>query len=157
MIGRRSLFVLAACLGSSALASPHKAESPVKRVEKVFLLQGKMEPVKVLLLKDVKDGAEKVMRMPDLVGHGDKEEKISQLPPHDMPSDASAMSTGSSAKNHLAVQPTQYNPIKFSKANIKGTLRLPRVRFARVGVPLDIRDESPSLDFVSKSLKESDF
>jgi hypothetical protein len=47
--------------------------------------------------------------------------------------------------------------IAFRAAKIKGVARLPRVKFARVSVPMEIRDESPSLDFTEKTLKDSGY
>lgn len=47
--------------------------------------------------------------------------------------------------------------LRFGMVKITGTLRLPRVKFARVGVAMDLRDEMPSLDFTQKSLKDSGF
>jgi hypothetical protein len=45
----------------------------------------------------------------------------------------------------------------FGAEKIKGTVRLPRVKFARVGIPMELRDETPSLDFTEKTLKDSGF
>jgi len=50
-----------------------------------------------------------------------------------------------------------FNALRFGVVRISGTLRLPRVKFARVGVAMDLRDEMPSLDFTQKSLKDSGF
>jgi len=45
----------------------------------------------------------------------------------------------------------------FGAAKIKGLVRLPRVKFARVGIPMELRDEAPSLDFTEKTLKDSGY
>jgi hypothetical protein len=45
----------------------------------------------------------------------------------------------------------------FKKEVITGAVRLPRVKFARVGVPMELRDEEPSLDFTHKTLKDSGY
>jgi hypothetical protein len=47
--------------------------------------------------------------------------------------------------------------VLFSAAKIKGTVRLPRVKFARVGIPMELRDEAPSLDFTEKTLKDDGY
>jgi hypothetical protein len=48
-------------------------------------------------------------------------------------------------------------PMTFKASVIVGQVRLPRVKFARVGVPMELRDEEPSLDFNSKTLKDNGY
>jgi hypothetical protein len=47
--------------------------------------------------------------------------------------------------------------LSFSRVKIEGKVRLPRVKFARVGMTMELRDESPSLDFTDKTLKDSGY
>lgn len=156
-------FMQGILLGAAVFCTPAFAKfHSAKEGAKVFLLEARGEPAQVVPLKILKETEAVMMRMPDLGASG--------------VSTSAAPSEGKSARDgHKKLHATDSHsapieeptavagdkpaakPLKFSKAKIKGTLRLPRVKFARVGVPLDIRDEIPSLDFTSKSLKDGDF
>lgn len=72
----------------------------------------------------------------------------------------SARGSSKSTLRELPPSPTGKESLKslrFDAVKISGTLRLPRVKFARVGMAMDLRDEMPSLDFTQKSLKDSGF
>ncbi|MCX6124912.1 MAG: hypothetical protein NTV34_09220 [Proteobacteria bacterium] len=43
---------------------------------------------------------------------------------------------------------------KFKAMRVAGTVRMPRVEFARSRQPLGIREESPDLDFSNRSLRD---
>jgi hypothetical protein len=47
--------------------------------------------------------------------------------------------------------------LKFKPTNILGTVKLPRVKFSSFSPAIDLREETPSLDFTAKSLKDGGF
>jgi len=47
--------------------------------------------------------------------------------------------------------------LKFKPTNILGTVKLPRVKFSSFNPAIDLHEETPSLDFTAKSLKDGGF
>jgi hypothetical protein len=45
-------------------------------------------------------------------------------------------------------------PLKFKAKNIVGTVKLPKVKFGNFRPGVNLREEMPSIDFTSKSLKD---
>ena len=152
---KRAIYFLVGAISFAipALGSSHTAKFGAK----VFVLRGINETTRVVPIKDLSHQTGVFMRMPDLAG-----ESSSQKPSQKYPEPEKAQ-TGSSAYKSIITrtengQPAEkIKPLKFSSAKITGTLRLPRVKFARVGLPMEIRDELPSLDFTQKSLKDGGF
>ena len=136
-----------------AKASSHTSADRVK----IFVLRGASKSSLVLPAGDAKKQTTTFMRMPDL-GTGTLS---SSETGHKREGKGHAGVAGSSKNKHGALAEPQLGsgkrPLQFSSSKISGTLRLPRVRFARVGVPMENRDEFPSLDFTQKSLKENGY
>ncbi len=139
--------------GELANANSHTGTDRVK----IFVLRGESKSSLVLPAKDAKNQTTTFMRMPDLGGGN----LASLESGHKGEGKGHAGVTGPSKNKPGELAETQIGsakrPLQFSSSKISGTLRLPRVRFARVGVPMENRDEFPSLDFTQKSLKENGY
>ena len=149
---------------SVAMAKSHTRQDRVK----IFVLSDNAKPVLVLPSKDAQKQTATFMRMPDLGANSGSQEGAShQASNHGGAADRSAAAQktagheGSKKQNSdTPPQPqigTAKRPMQFSGAKISGTLRLPRIKFARVGVPMENRDEFPSLDFTPKSLRDNGY
>lgn len=147
----RIILVISCLMASNAYANFHSA----KEGAKVFILQGQQKTARVIPLKSVGESDGTMMRMPDLgeVSEKDAVHKVSSIKSNEKDVAKSKVVLKLNAPKAEPVA----KPLRFSKTKINGTLRLPRVKFARVGLPVDIREELPTLDFTSKSLKDSDF
>ena len=135
---------------------------------KAFLLRGPTKPTPVVSMKDATKNEQVFMRMPDLgidnavvkdiAGNERPEESEKVIFAHEKKLKNRARGSKSILKESSPrSDKTASKPIRFGTVKISGTLRLPRVKFARVGISMDLRDETPSLDFTQKSLKDSDF
>ncbi len=160
-----ALALLMISLGSHALA-----KGQVDDVNsKVFVLRGPTKPAPVITLKEATKQKKEFMRMPDLGGDesrsatvhsseignegfdGQRSSHVAGMKSKDGKSKSTLRAALSSSESRLP------KAMHFGTVKISGTLRLPRVKFARVGVAMDVRDEMPSLDFTQKSLKDSGF
>jgi hypothetical protein len=146
----RAVLMISISMAGSAFA---KAQPAVDRA-KIFVLRGNARPTLVLPAKEAKTQRGAFMRMPDLGGVGGGRSSEDQK--------TVDKRKGSDHREVALRAPepalgTAKKPLQFSSAMISGTLHMPRVKFARVGVPMENRDEMPSLDFTQKSLNESGF
>jgi hypothetical protein len=111
-----------------------------KKTERVYFVRDAEDPV-VIGAKE-NNGKGLIMRDPNLGSSGplvEKKAKVNKLP----------------AKPTI-VQKKVKKPsfVAFKPLKISATLRMPRVEFGRVALPVGIREELPSTDFISKSLSE---
>lgn len=57
-------------------------------------------------------------------------------------------------KTIVKVLPRKSSALAFKPMKIGGTMRMPRVEFGRVALPVSIREEEPSTDFIARSLDD---
>ena len=122
---------------------------------KVFIIQGREKPAKVLPAKKASEGLGIMMRMPNL-----DQSSVVGSPNSRDPQEALGGENKSTKKSsHKSKLAKKEEPIRlqFSKARIKGALRLPRVKFSKVGPPVEIREALPDIDFNNRTLTESGF
>ena len=136
---------------TSAFASFHTA----KEGSKVFIIESKEKPAKVLPAQKASESQGIMMRMPNLdestvEGAPHKQNTRNLSNPHVDSSKNSKSKTTASKKSKVTT-------LKFSKSKINGELRLPRVKFSKVRPAVDIREEMPDVDFNRKTLTESGF
>ena len=137
---------------------------------KAFLLRGPTRPTPVVTMKEASKQKNEFMRMPDLGGEavvnaanqltGTKDEGggVDKISSHHSLSNPRSDNTKSTLRaTNSRADAGRLKSLRFGTVKISGAVRLPRVKFARVGVALDLRDEMPSLDFTQKSLKDSGF
>jgi hypothetical protein len=118
---------------------------------KIFVLREDSKASLVLPAKDAHRQTATFMRMPDL----GLTNSLSNSATH-----SSTNANPKASKKAVATGPmlgSYKRPMQFSSAKISGVMHLPRVKFARVGVAMENRDEFPSLDFTQKSLKENGY
>ncbi|MCX6119056.1 MAG: hypothetical protein NT027_16085 [Proteobacteria bacterium] len=109
--------------------------------EKVYILNESEDPVAIATKSKVTEGA-LYMRDPNISGQGLKP-KIAE------PSVKPAIKKSLVAKSTPKAKPQSKKPFR-----IAATVRLPRVEFSRVALPLGLREESMNADFLSKSLDQ---
>lgn len=111
-----------------------------KKAERVYFVRDAEDPVVIGAKENTGKGL--IMRDPNLGSSGllaEKKAKVNKLP-----------------AKPVIVQKKSKKPsaIAFKPLRISATLRMPRVEFGRVALPVGIREELPSTDFISKSLSE---
>lgn len=126
-----------------------------KEGAKVFIIESKEKPVKVLPATKASEGQGVMMRMPNLdastvVAVPDSQSK-NNSEVSSRPKPRRAQTSNNIRKN------TEASTLRFTRAKIQGALRMPRVKFTKVAPSVDIREEIPDLDFTSKSLTDSGF
>jgi hypothetical protein len=135
---------------------------------KIFVLRDNAKSSLVLPSKEASKQTATFMRMPDLGENSSSRDSSGhQTSKHGSTGDGASagakVARHGGSKRQIAetqVEPqigTAKRPMRFSGSKISGTLRLPRIKFARVGVQMENRDESPSLDFTPKSLRENGY
>ena len=178
------LFIFLALMTLPAMASKKEA---VQVRDKVFILRGADKPAQVVHKDAGNFEQKSYMRMPDILGNQaitavpvPSENKASHDGHENTPAVAGHVNqvkksrTGKWAgtkQRHNTDHGADFkeredisvsgsgsgSKLVFKKEVITGTVRLPRVKFARVGVPMELRDEEPSLDFTHKTLKDSGY
>jgi hypothetical protein len=138
-------------LTTEAFASFHTA----KEGSKVFIIEGKEKPAKVVPAQKASQGHGVMMRMPNL-----DESSVVSVPSRDKDLQTSPKQASKIKKMKSKGQATkkaEVTTLRFSKAKINGALRLPRVKFSKIAPTVDIREEMPEMDFNPKTLSDSGF
>ncbi len=134
------LFLTIFCAFIGVLAN---ASEPAKKSEKVYVLQGSDSPVRIEKADSV-EKEELVMRDPNMAGDAKAVKKIAPIEKH------SLKIVSKPSKKSVAKKPaSQFKPMKVS-----ATVRLPRVAFSKISLPVGLREESKSNDFVDRSLDQ---
>lgn len=121
--------------------------------EVVFILNPAPAPVTVSTSKPEDVGAP-VMRLPDQVRHKDSGLPLKSSY-RSYKSRTQLQAKASNRENaDLGNSSNSESLLKFKPANIIGTIKLPRIKFGSFSPSIQLREEMPSLDFVSKSLRD---
>lgn len=152
-MGRLSILIgiILMAPASASHANVHTA----KDGSKVFIIQSKEKPANILPAKKAAEGKGIMMRMPNL-----DETSVFGAPASNKPDEKTEKQMIERKKGKsksLTSKKREVTTLRFSKAKIKGALRLPRVKFSKVGPSVDIREEIPDIDFNQKTLTESGF
>ena len=105
--------------------------------ERVYFVRDADEPVVIGTKPNAGKGI--MMRDPNLNGGDQKATPVVRVEP----------------KKHVAVikpLPKKSSALAFKPMKIGATMRMPRVEFGRVALPVSIREEEPSTDFIARSL-----
>ncbi len=132
-----------------SLAGPRMAKDGAK----VFIIESKEKPAKVLPAAKASEGEGVMMRMPNLDA-----QSVLSVPSEPTKKSSTKQVFDKRMKSRAkSEKKLERSSIKFTRAKIQGALRMPRVNFTRVGPAVDIREEMPDLDFNSKTLTDSGF
>lgn len=121
--------------------------------EILFILNPAPAPVTVSTNKPEDVGVQ-VMRLPDQARHKDSEPALNTSS-RSYKSRTQLQVKASNAENEDPGNSSNSESLlKFKPANIIGTIKLPRVKFGSFSPSVQLREEMPSLDFISKSLRD---
>ena len=107
--------------------------------DKVFILHDARTPISITKAGSAREGI--VMRLPD------QDKELATTPGPKLRSKVISESTIPKQRGLAHDSTLSFHPLK-----IAGTMRTPRIHFARVALPTPMREASSSTDFVSRSL-----
>lgn len=123
----------------TALCSLFCSFAYAAKSERVYFVRDAEKPVVIGTKPNAGKGI--MMRDPNLSGG---ESKTAVIPHSSQKKHASVIKPLSRKSSALAFKPMK----------IGGAMRMPRVEFGRVALPVTIREEEPSTDFISRSLND---
>jgi len=146
------LAILEIALCSAARAALDQEHKPKNLY---FILNGTDKPAHVT---EELAGSEsgKVMRLPDLGNTS----SVSASSPHNGRSKIKTDDTKHEENNEepqLAEASAEESVLEFKVIKVSGKSKFPRVRFSQFEPTVELREETPSLDFTGKSLKDGGF
>lgn len=121
--------------------------------EIIFILNPAPAPATISTNKP-EDVDVKVMRLPDHGSHKDSKPAL-KTSYRSYKSRTQLQAKASGAENtELGNSSSSESLLKFKPANIIGTIKLPRINFGSFSPSVQLREEMPPLDFISKSLRD---
>lgn len=108
------------------------------KAERVYFVRGADEPVVISAKPHAGQGI--IMRDPNLGAKAEAPATKKAAPPKKVV--------------EVKIAPKKSSALAFKPMRIGATLHMPRVEFGRVALPVDIREEQHSTDFIARSLED---
>ena len=152
---KASLLIVAISLTGVISNSPAMAKDDSALGEVIFILNGPETPTEVQLGVK-KHLGQNFMRLPDL---GAMSSKVSHktLFKGKSPSTIHREMTGDTSIETAQNSKDQNQTLKFKPTRVYGKPKLPSIKFSSLRPTLELYEETPSLDFTGKSLKDGGF